>query len=83
MTTTTTAFLATASSSARSSVNTAIRIERVTVRRRNTANWLKADRVTFGKDAVRYAGETHITDSACNLLRLDPQGNFRSLYRIK
>lgn len=43
----------------------------------------KADRVTFGKDAARYAGETHITDSSGNLLRLDPQGNFRSLYPIK
>jgi len=39
--------------------------------------------VTFGKDAAKYAGETHITDSSGNLLRLDPQGNFRSLYPIK
>lgn len=43
----------------------------------------KADRVTFRSDAVRYPGETHITDSSGNLLRLDPQGNFRSLYPIK
>jgi hypothetical protein len=42
-----------------------------------------ASRVTFADDATLYRGETHITDNSGNLLRLDPQGNFRSLYSIK
>ena len=42
-----------------------------------------ADRVYNDPTANRSttpSGETHITDSEGNLLRLDPQGNFRSLY---
>ena len=40
-------------------------------------------RVTYPANAQRYPGETHITDGAGNILRLDPQGNFRSMYPIK
>jgi hypothetical protein len=42
-----------------------------------------AQRTTFANDASQYPGETHITDGNGNLLRLDSQGNFRSLYPTK
>jgi RHS repeat-associated protein len=51
---------------------------------RDLANQLYNDpaatRTTYPDDADMYPGETHILDSEGNLLRLDPQGNFRSLY---
>lgn len=41
-----------------------------------------ATRKTFPTDAPKYAGETHIK-LGDELLRLDPQGKFRSLYLLK
>ncbi len=40
-----------------------------------------ATRTTYPGDASKYPGETHI-QSGNDLLRLDPSGNFRSLYPI-
>jgi hypothetical protein len=52
---------------------------------RDTANDMyndpNATRTTYSNDASKYPGETHI-QSGDNLLRLDPNGNFRSLYPI-
>ena len=38
-----------------------------------------AERTTFPSDALNYPGETHIREGG-DLLRLDPNGNFRSMY---
>ena len=42
----------------------------------------EATRISYDAGS-RYPGEIHIEDKAGNLLRLDPQGNFRSLYPTK
>lgn len=44
----------------------------------NDAN---STRTTYPENAPKYPGETHL-QSGDNLLRLDPGGNFRSLYPI-
>jgi len=41
-----------------------------------------ATKITYSPNAARYAGETHYYMKNGNLLRLDSNGNFRSLYNI-
>ncbi|MDL2214716.1 hypothetical protein LJC00_00820 [Dysgonomonas sp. OttesenSCG-928-M03] len=42
----------------------------------------EATKMIYSPDAARYAGETHFYMKNGNLLRLDSNGNFRSLYNI-